>query len=565
MQYIIVLTIVFVIMLLAPFAGAMIYCAGKKVSILKIHQGKVKDARYFGKSFAELVEKNFSSMGEDVIKLSREEEFMDGDEELKFPEEVEKLVICQDKSFYSPRKVKVYHKEIYSGQNIAIVASEVRLRAAYAKKKMVLGAKTKVERWVDAEETLAIYDQCNLGMSASAGKRLCVGKDCRFRRLYAPEILIGQYPGQTKDAMEHKNSRIFEASEQLEVMRNIDYVDQDIADEQGVANITVLSRTDVKILEHIIVKGDVRSQKGVRLCDDATVCGNIFAEEDIYIGRNVVVLGNVFTQGNIYVEENSMIGQRGKISSVIARETVTFEKNVSVFGYVSCERGGTVVANDLEAEERNWEFLPLEEYRTKLHFEDLDEFEKVDEQGFRKEEFLKKVEIKVQAKEIPKSMFFACKALERVELPDSIRNIGPYAFCGCTSLKDITSFADMKVTNIGTSAFEHCEALESAEFPKELETLGGAAFGGCKGIKKVKFAKDSVLKSIGNHCFRGCESIEEVELPDSVEKVGISAFADCKALKRISIPKRCEMEPGIMELKEKPGLQIHYRSLEGDD
>ena len=123
MQYIIVLTIVFVIMLLAPFAGAMIYCAGKKVSILKIHQGKVKDARYFGKSFAELVEKNFSSMGEDVIKLSQEEEFMDGDEELKFPEEVEKLVICQDKSFYSPKKVKVYHKEIYTGQNIAIVAA----------------------------------------------------------------------------------------------------------------------------------------------------------------------------------------------------------------------------------------------------------------------------------------------------------------------------------------------------------------------------------------------------------------------------------------------------------
>ena len=565
MQYIIVLTIVFVIMLLAPFAGAMIYCAGKKVSILKIHQGKVKDARYFGKSFAELVEKNFSSMGEDVIKLSREEEFMDGDEELKFPEEVEKLVICQDKSFYSPRKVKVYHKEIYSGQNIAMVAGEVRLRAAYAKEKMVLGAKTKVERWVDAEETLAVYDQCDLGMSASAGKRLCIGRDCRFRRLFAPEILIGQYPEEIKDAMEYKNPRIFEATEPLEVMRNLDYVDQDVADEQGVANITVISKEDVKILEHIIVKGDVRSQKGVRLCDHAAVCGNIFAEEDIYIGKNVVVLGNVFTQGNIYVEENSMIGQRGKISSIIARENISFEKNVSVFGYIGCEGRGKIAPDDLEPEVRKWKLLPLEKNKTKLHFENLDEFEKIDEQGFRKDEFLKKVEIKVQAKEIPKSMFFDCKALECVELPDSIRNIGPYAFADCISLKDITSFADLKVANIGTSAFEHCEALESAEFSKELESLGAAAFGGCKGIKKVKFAKDSVLKSVGNHCFRGCESMEEVELPDSVEKVGISAFADCKALKRISIPKRCEMEPGIMELKEKPGLQIHYRSLEGDD
>ena len=84
-------------------------------------------------------------------------------------------------------------------------------------------------------------------------------------------------------------------------------------------------------------------------------------------------------------------------------------------------------------------------------------------------------------------------------------------------------------------------------------------------MKTVRFEKNSVLKAIGNHCFRGCERLEEIELPDSLGVVGLSAFADCKALKRISIPKRCEMEPGIMELKEKPGLQIHYRSLEGDD
>lgn len=565
MQYIIVLTVVFVIMLLAPFVGAMAYCRKRKGSILNIQQEKIKDARYFGKSFAELVEKNISSVEEETIILSKEEEFVDGDEEISLPEEVEKLIICQDKSFYSPKKVKVYQKEIYSGHNMAIVENEVKLRAAYAKEKMVLGEKTKIERWVDAEQTLAVYDQCNLGMSASAGKRLSIGKDCRFRRLYAPEILIGQYPEQIKDAMEHRNPRIFKAANQLDIKRNIDCVDQDVADEQGVADITVLSRGNVKILEHIIVKGDVRSHKGVRLCDDAVVCGNIFAEADVHIGKNAVVLGNVFTQGDIYIEENAMIGQKGKISSIIARETITFEKNVSVFGYVSCERGGKVVSSNLEREKQSWGFLPLTEFRTELYFNQLDEYEKVDEQGFRKEEFLKKVEIKVQAKKIPKSMFFDCEALEQVVLPDSIEKIGPYAFADCNSLKYITSFAKMKITSIGTSAFENCEALEIVEFPKELETLGGAAFGGCKGLKKVQFAENSRLKVVGNHCFRGCEKLEEIELPDSVEKIGLSAFADCKALKRISIPKSCEMEPGIVELQGVAGLQIDCRSQEGGE
>lgn len=563
MQYIIVLAVIFVIMLVAPFASAMVYCRRKQGRILTIRQEKIKDARYFGKSFAELVEKNLSSIEDEKIVLSKEEEFVDGDEETDFSEEVEELVICQDKSFYSPKKVKVYRKEIYSGQNMAIVASEVKLRAAYAKEKMVLGEKTKVERWVDAEETLAVYDQCSLGMSASAGKRLSIGKECKFRRLYAPEILIGQYPEQLQDAMEHRNPQIFEGSKQLEIKRNIDCVDHEIADEQGVADITVLSRGNVKILEHIIVRGDVRSHKGVRLCDNAVVCGNIFAEADIHIGKNAVVLGNVFTQGDIYVEENAMIGQRGKISSMIARETITFEKNVSVFGYVSCEHGGKVVSGNLEREEQKWGFLELPEYRTELCFQRLDEYENVDEQGFRKEEFLKRVEIRVQAKEVPKSMFFACKALETVVLPASIEKIGDYAFADCNSLRDITNFADTKITSIGTSAFECCELLESVEFPKELETLGGAVFGGCKALRRVEFSKNAALKEIGNHCFRGCEHLEEITLPDSVEKVGLSAFADCQSLKRISIPKSLETEPGIIELRQQAVVQIDCRGLEG--
>lgn len=550
-------------MLLAPFVGAMAYCLGKKGDILEIKQSKVKDARYFGKSFAELVEKNLDSIMEETISLSQEEEFLDGDEKSSFPEEVEKLVICKNMSFYSPKKVKVYQKEIYSGQNVAIVENEVKLRAAYAKEKMILGSKVKVQRWVDAEETLAVYDECDLGMSASAGKRLSIGRDCRFRRLYAPEILIGQYPEHVKEAKDDRNPKIFEMSDCIEVVRNKNNIDDEVANEDGVAEITVLSRKDVKILENIIVKGDVRSQKSVRLCDGAAVCGNIFAEEDVYIGANAVVLGNIFTQGSIFIEDNAMIGQRGKISSIIARENIRFEKQVYVFGYVSCERGGRVVADHLQLEGDKWEFLPLSKTKTELCFTQLDEYENVDEQGFRKEEFLKRVEIKVKAKEIPKSMFFSCKALEHVELPKTIEIIDAYAFADCNSLKYITSLKDTKVGVIGTSAFENCELLEELEFPKELEAIGSAAFGGCKGIKKITFPKDSELKVIENHCFRGCENVEQIVLPDGMEMIGISAFADCKSLKKISIPKSCENEPGIVELSETKGIKVECRSLEG--
>jgi predicted acyltransferase (DUF342 family) len=83
----------------------------------------------------------------------------------------------------------------------------------------------------------------------------------------------------------------------------------------------------------------------VKLCDGAIVYGNIFAEEDVHIGENAIVLGNIFTQESIYVESGATIGKRGSIHSIIAREHIVFEKNVTVFGYVNSEHGGKVFSN----------------------------------------------------------------------------------------------------------------------------------------------------------------------------------------------------------------------------
>ena len=96
------------------------------------------------------------------------------------------------------------------------------------------------------------------------------------------------------------------------------------------------------VTEKIIVQGDIRSHRGVRLCEDSVVCGNIFAEGDVLLEKNTAVLGNIFSQGSIRLEERATVGQRGKISSMIARETITFDKDNFVFGYVRCEKGGDV-------------------------------------------------------------------------------------------------------------------------------------------------------------------------------------------------------------------------------
>ncbi len=557
MIYIIILAIVFLVMLTAPFGIAYIYAKNRKSDILLIRQEKVKDARYFGKSFAKMVEENLETTEKGTICLSHQERFVDGDKRVISTQEVDQIIICRDEDFIAEKEVKAFHKEIYSANNVAMLGNETVLRAAYAKKMMVLGKGTIVERWVDAEETLAIYDDCRLGMSASAGRRLSIGKGCTFHRLFAPEILVGQYPESIKLMQSKTIPRLLESEKELEVVRNIKTIDNKLANDDHVANITVLSVEDVVVLERLIVKGDITSEKSVRVCDNAIVCGNIFAEEDIRIGSDAIVFGNVFTQGSIYLESGAMIGRPGSIVSVIAREDIVMEKKVTIHGYVSCEKNGSVVSAATEREDEQYSYLSLAAIRTHLYLEDASSYEKVKETGFRNDEFLQKVEINLALKEIPRSLFYGCKSLKSVSLPISIERIGQHAFAECVELAEMTSLSELKLGTIETSAFENCHKLPGITLPEQLTCIGNAAFSGCSELKYVLFAPGCELKEIGSHCFKDCTSLTELILPARVERIGMSAFAGCDALKKITIPERCMNQPGIEELT-KCDVQISY-------
>ena len=70
-------------------------------------------------------------------------------------------------------------------------------------------------------------------------------------------------------------------------------------------------------------------------------CLEMFSQRMIYFWKkNVTVLGDIFTQGNIIFEEGASAGQPGKITSVVARGTITFYGGNYVYGYVVSEGGG---------------------------------------------------------------------------------------------------------------------------------------------------------------------------------------------------------------------------------
>jgi cytoskeletal protein CcmA (bactofilin family) len=541
----------FLVLLLFPIVNAVFYFKKYKSGILYINQERVRDARYFGKAFASLIESQLSDGNDNQIKLSQLETFINGDVQTKYPSVVPELVICRINEFYTPIGVQEFQKEIYSANNIVLNQGRLIARALYSRKNIILGSETHIERWVDANGTLAIYNNCNLGISASSKERMSIGEGCSFRRLFAPEIRIGQYPGSNLDSTHGKNPKIYRMPIQNNKERNIKYIRKEMINDDGVVDFSLVSSRNVIINEKIIVQGDVRSHKGVKLWDDAVVCGNVFAEGDVILGRNAVILGNVFSQGNIVLEEGAVLGQQGRICSAIARGSITFSKNTFVFGYVSCEREGKIVENheyqpDVKPYEEV-EFLELNKPISKITFNDLYDYEHVDQQGFRFREELEEVEIPIGAVKVPKSMFFRCSALAKVVLPHTIQTLEDHAFADCHSLHSIPNFNHLELRTIGVSVFENCQNMKDITIPATVEQINAAAFARCQSLTNIEFEMNSKLRWIGDHCFRGCKSLKVLRLPEQTEYVGVSAFLECSSLESLQIPVSCKDSPGILE------------------
>ena len=120
------------------------------------------------------------------------------------------------------------------------------------------------------------------------------------------------------------------------------YVDDDVVNENGILQNTIITKYDITVLRNFVVQGHIRSHKDVKIDTNVVVHGNIFAEGNIFIGKNAKVLGVVFTQENIYVDDGAIIGQPNKIKSVVARGNIELGHNCKVYGYIGTEGIGRI-------------------------------------------------------------------------------------------------------------------------------------------------------------------------------------------------------------------------------
>ena len=123
-----------------------------------------------------------------------------------------------------------------------------------------------------------------------------------------------------------------------------------------------------------------------------------------------------------------------------------------------------------------------------------------------------------------------------VSIPESIINIGQYAFNNCRGIIEVIFADNSRLQTIESSAFSHCTELQNITIPKTVTNISSLAFLACENLESVTFEAGSQLETIGNNAFDSCISLSSISLPESITNLGTFVFENCKGLTTINLP-----------------------------
>ena len=131
---------------------------------------------------------------------------------------------------------------------------------------------------------------------------------------------------------------------------------------------------------------------------------------------------------------------------------------------------------------------------------------------------------------IGKYAFSGCN-LTSVTIPDCVTSVGTFAFYGCNSLiefkgKYASSDGKCLIIDGVLNSFAYV-GIDRYTIPDSVYEIGDYAFYTCSGLKSVTLP--DTVDFIGSHAFEGC-GLTNVTIPESVSEIGAKAFYDCTKL-----------------------------------
>lgn len=184
--------------------------------------------------------------------------------------------------------------------------------------------------------------------------------------------------------------------------------------------------------------------------------------------------------------------------------------------------------------------------------------------------------------------FADCNSLVSINLPKSLKKIGPCAFRGCQKMKSVNFESGSLLNEIsggytadqesGFGAFFNCSSLTEITIPSNVESISSSAFQRCYSLKKVNFEKPSKLRYIAGGtggglssydilnyfgAFADCSSLESIDIPASVEIISETAFKNCRNLKSVSFEPQSSLKKIEGSYIENKGVVAYYGVFSG--
>lgn len=129
------------------------------------------------------------------------------------------------------------------------------------------------------------------------------------------------------------------------------------------------------------------------------------------------------------------------------------------------------------------------------------------------------VEIPDGTFQIAEGSFSENHSITKVVLPESMKEIGDYAFYNQNNLEVIDFNENLEI--IREKAFSSC-AIKELEIPKNVKELGEYAFSGCQNLKRIQLNEG--LLRIGKGTFKGCSNLSHIVFPNTLVSIGVDAF-----------------------------------------
>lgn len=111
--------------------------------------------------------------------------------------------------------------------------------------------------------------------------------------------------------------------------------------------------------------------------------------------------------------------------------------------------------------------------------------------------------------------------VEKVEMPNGLKEVGSYCFANCKNLKEV-SFKSNE-TNFGDNTFEN-SSVKKVTLPNNLQKISKSMFKNCKNLTNVSFPNK--LLYVDDEAFYGCTSLSKMTIGEGIRKIGKDSFSN---------------------------------------